>query len=382
MQLIISSFIFDNNLFNNLDLKYKFLTFIDLKKKINKKYLNESKILFLYNQDDDIYEIKSLILNYNKYLELFLFNVDNFSTHPSSLFFFYEFIEKKININLLKKKIKTNNELIYSNIIFNKLINQNIIINGVCRNISDYIFNSFHKFIYLSFYFKKSKIIIYENDSNDNTLNLLFEYQELFNNINIIILTEKNINGLITQRISHARNYILDYIKINSLNPEYLITIDMDDILIDFKCNSILYPFNEKDYWSMFGGNSTVYYDMWALRTLKNPYKDFWDDKKKDNKYIVSIQKILESYFKISNDSNPIQVYSCFNGIGIYKYAHIINCKYNGDNTCEHVKFHSDMIKYHNAKLFIYPKLLVGPHKILGKPMDFHNIKKFVKNYL
>ena len=40
------------------------------------------------------------------------------------------------------------------------------------------------------------------------------------------------------------------------------------------------------------------------------------------------------------------------------------------------------MIKYHNAKLFIYPKLLVGPHKILGKPMDFHNIKKFVKNYL
>ena len=121
---------------------------------------------------------------------------------------------------------------------------------------------------------------------------------------------------------------------------------------------------------------------MWALRTLDNPNKDFWDDKKLDNKYIIPINKILDSYFKIDKESKPIKVHSCFNGIGIYRYNDIIGCSYNGDITCEHIQFHKEMIKKYNAKLYIYPKLIVGPHKILGKPMDKCNIVKLVKNKL
>ena len=40
------------------------------------------------------------------------------------------------------------------------------------------------------------------------------------------------------------------------------------------------------------------------------------------------------------------------------------------------------MIKKNNAKLFIHPKLIVGPHKILSKPMGFYKINRFVKNYI
>ena len=156
----------------------------------------------------------------------------------------------------------------------------------------------------------------------------------------------------------------------------------MDDILLDFKCNSILYPFFEKINWSMFGANSYIYYDMWALRTLKNPGKDFWVGKKKDNKYIMSKSDILKEYFIIDKDSDPIKVNSCFNGIGIYKYNHIKNCRYNGDKTCEHVNFHQEMIKKNKANLYIHPKLIVGPHKILGKPMNHYKIDKLVKNKL
>ena len=42
------------------------------------------------------------------------------------------------------------------------------------------------------------------------------------------------------------------------------------------------------------------------------------------------------------------------------------------------------MIEKYNAKLFIFPNLMIGPHKILGNNMDTYNIKNFklVKNKL
>ena len=384
MNIIVSSFNYIDNftsIFINKNIKFKFLLINDLIKKINKKYLQSSKIIFLY-KSEDINTFISSFKNYEKKLQLFLINLNTFQFNKNTLFFFNEFLNTNFILDDLQYLNNDNNTDILPNILFNYKINKHIIINGVCRNISKYIFNSFHKFIYLTQYFYKCSIIIYENDSTDDTLKLLNDYKNKFNNINIIILSEKNINGSITQRISHARNSILKYIDTNKLNPDYLITLDMDDILLDFKCDSILYPFEENIKWSMFGGNSEIYYDMWALRTLKEPYKDFWKDKKINNKIIVPIDKILESYFKISKDSKPLSVFSCFNGIGIYKYKDIINCYYNGDNTCEHIQFHQNMIKKNNAKLFIHPKLIVGPHKILSKPMNFYKIDKLVKNYI
>ena len=383
MQLIISSYSFnDKNLFSKINIKYKFLTCIDLLKKINKNYLKESKIIFLYDDSENINTVINSIKNYSMYLQLFLINKKSFFINDSSLFFFKEFINKKNNIENLDLIFKYNNNFCFPEIIINNVFNLNIIITGVCRNISEFIFNSFHKFVYLTFYFKKTKIIIYENDSTDDTLEQLNKFKNIFNNIDIIILSEKNITGTITQRISHARNSILNYISSKNLKPDYIINIDMDDILLDFKCDSIVYPFKDSLNWSMVGGNSQIYYDMWALRTLNDPYKDFWDGKKLDNKYIIPINNILDSYFKIDIESRPIKVHSCFNGIGIYKYNHIIECFYNGDKTCEHIQFHEDMINKHNAKLYIYPKLIVGPHKILGKPMNKCNINKLVKNNL
>lgn len=396
MHLIISSFsLHHKHFFFNINrFSYKFLVYEDLLKKINKKYLFSCKIIFLIdsnnNEKTKIDSMIHLIKNYHEMIHLYILNISDFHVCESSLFFLNEFINQKIEMNQLNSLFSNhsnlNNTFKLPQIIMNNQFNLNVVICGVCRNISEFIFNSFHKFIYLTYYFKHSKIIIYENDSTDNTLEKLNFFKKLFSSygIEIILLTEKNIKGSITQRIAHGRNYILDYISVHQLNPDYLMFMDMDDILIEFKCDSIMKPFKSNFEWSMLGGNSMIYYDMWALRTNEKPNEDFWDGKKENNKYIVSKDKILESYFIVNSESKPIQVSSCFNGIGIYKYKHIIDCKYDGSTTCEHVSFHQQMIKKYNAKLFIFPNLMVGPHKILGKNMNTYNIKNFklVKNKL
>lgn len=306
MHLIISSYLFNNKAtFDKIEIKYKFLTFFDLKKKIKKNYLNECKIIFIHDDNDNLNTIIDLIKNYNKNVQLFFINLKNFYMNDTSTYFLREFTEQYIDKKKLELILKKNDIITIPKIIIGNVFNLDVIISGVCRDISKYIFNTFHKFVYLTQYFKKTKIIIYENDSKDDTLKKLYELKKKFSNLDIIILSEKNIEGKITQRISHARNKILEYIDNHNLNPEYFISIDMDEILSDFKCNSIIHPFKDNLEWSMIGGNSMIYYDMWALRTLNEPNIDFWKNKKDliSGKYITPPQKLINYFFQISEDS-------------------------------------------------------------------------------
>ena len=67
---------------------------------------------------------------------------------------------------------------------------------------------------------------------------------------------------------------------------------------------------------------------------------------------------------------------SCFNGIGVYKYKFIKKLKKNRNKRlCEHV-YLNRMIINNGGKIFIYPKLMVGPHKIQG------SYKNTTNNYL
>ena len=100
------------------------------------------------------------------------------------------------------------------------------------RLFSEYIdlFKRKIKKLYDLKYLKLLKIIIYENDSVDDTL-----YQLKWDNDDLVI-SEKNIaKGCRIKNIDYGRNKLLEYIKDNSIiNPNYLIMIDTDDVLTDF----------------------------------------------------------------------------------------------------------------------------------------------------
>jgi len=204
---------------------------------------------------------------------------------------------------------------------------------------------------------KLLKIIIYENDSKDNTLQKL----QNWNNEDLIIISEKNINkGGRIKNIAYCRNKLLEYIKNNNYNPNYLIMIDTDDVLYYFNPLILNNIPKIKREWSMLGGNSYIYYDLFALRMGKK-YNDNLNYLKVNKK-----EKLEKYFFKIPISSKLIKVESCFNGIGIYKYNCIKNLYYKGNKRlCEHV-FLNKMIIKNGGKIFIYPKLIMGPHKIQG----------------
>ena len=110
------------------------------------------------------------------------------------------------------------------------------VIVGTARDIEKFLKNTIKKLEMISEIFQKYQIIIYENDSKDNTLNILNNWKN--NNKNIEIISEKNVSGLRTQRLAHGRNILLK--KALKLNYDYLIVIDLDDVNQNLTKESIL----------------------------------------------------------------------------------------------------------------------------------------------
>ena len=205
------------------------------------------------------------------------------------------------------------------------MIDKNVIICGVVKNVQSSIHLNMNLSIKTGEKFKSYKIIVYENNSSDNTKAELNKYK---NQKNIKIISEdipdlnlrKNnkiwayteITGsdhpCRCELISNARNKLIDEINKEENNHyDYVIIIDLDSR--GWEINGILDCFNRKEKWDAIFANSIYYYDYFALRKdgfLYGPDiigETFWHNLPK-TQYATS---------------ELIPVYSAFNGIGIYK---------------------------------------------------------------
>ena len=102
----------------------------------------------------------------------------------------------------------------------NKKIKESVVIVGCAKNIEKNLPTSLKKIDMLINLFEKSNVIIFENDSTDNTLNILTKWKGDRNNIEIISEIKEN-NPILrkdrTYRLAYGRNLLLD--KARLLNP-------------------------------------------------------------------------------------------------------------------------------------------------------------------
>ena len=269
------------------------------------------------------------------------------------------------------------------------------VICGCTKNSANYIHNEINNLLKLKSLFLSLDVVIYENDSTDNTVNLLKSLQM---EKKITLISELGIQPKLKHRtmiIAHGRNKLVEYV--NSQNKyDYMIMVDLDNIMNDFNKEGLVNAFsNDLRTWDVLTGNcSKIYYDIWALRFNRSSWSkvhntiwttcldyDCWDmiNHRKQMGFNERLLHIKTYQKHIPKDSELISVDSAFGGIGIYKVSKIKNCKYVGFTRkcscakynmkgpccwqmCEHVSFHKDMIEKHNAKIFICPRLIInGP---------------------
>jgi len=245
--------------------------------------------------------------------------------------------------------------------------------------------------------FKSWKIVIYENDSVDQTKTILKRWGKKFPD-NIFIISENNhapiptpnennsgINPFFSRKriskMAKLRNRYLDFIEDNNFYADYLMIVDLDVARIDY--SGLLDSFTRKENWdaiTAFGYSTSPH--------LKRRYHDTYALCEKNKADIpqteIMIQSLADEYaLKCKDSSGLIPVDSAFGGAAIYRFNAIKGLRYevveNRDDRvevrCEHYSFNRQMASRGYDKIYINPKMKLK-YQVLNLSFIINKIKK------
>lgn len=226
-------------------------------------------------------------------------------------------------------------------------------------------------------YFADYRIEILENDSTDNTTDVLeamklelpkLEYQSLF--LNTSGDRDGTKNGLMwirVKRMAQARNLLLQQLQsvMADFEPNLVLMVDLDlgsDSAYPFEPDMILASLGRAELENGFDlvcANSlrrygqiheVGYHDIFALRDQDHLTMDeFWAVD------FNNPHALARNLFK-QHDLIPVR--SCFGGLAMYNPKAFCGCDYDETlNDCEHVGFHRCMTCRNMNRMFVDPLL-------------------------
>jgi len=262
---------------------------------------------------------------------------------------------------------------------------------GPVRNCGPFLDKVFQNIEKIGALFDDYQIIIYYDNSSDNSLAKLMLYQKRNPRLKLYV-NNVMVSKYRTHRLAHARNFCLNYVRTLDLN-EYpvFIMMDFDDVSAKEVKPEILKKYLLRDDWDGLSFNtSPKYYDIWGLSIY--PFCFSYNHFKNNNMYYKIIQEYVDYKLKKLKEGELLQCISSFNGFSIYRTNKFLKANYDGRvrmdlipkkyilahmaasksnivfpdyghvkaryEDCEHRAFHLEAINNDNAKIMISPERL------------------------
>lgn len=217
-------------------------------------------------------------------------------------------------------------------------IPERVLICGVCKNVETPLPYTIDIIERIGSLFEDYRIIVYENDSTDRTVEILKHWEK--RNKRLHLTTEKVPYSELDQcivnikqdgsffhpeAIARARNLVLDIAMSDQYQDfTYVIWMDMD-FKIPPTFEGIVEAFQTDREWDAIFAYGVdprrTYWDWYAFRNEEYPIGsellgDYW--------------WYMPRSFSLKQTDDWYPVYSAFGGCGIYKKSSIIGCKYSG----------------------------------------------------
>lgn len=232
----------------------------------------------------------------------------------------------------------------------------------------------------------KIKSIIAENNSIDNTREILDNYSKINGNMTIIKADFLNRVEERILRITKGRHFLKNYIINKKLKSEFVCVIDLDNVIkkkIEFK-NFFQILKDLKNNKNKLNGISVksnpYYYDILALKCDKFKLPNILEIQR--NKNIISAYNNRKKYIyllqKKINFEKKLNTISSFNGLCVYNYNDFILGDYfYGEKNKkkatfnEHIKFNLSIHKKNGKFIQISDKLFLTTPKEHNPPKNF-----------
>ncbi len=217
---------------------------------------------------------------------------------------------------------------------------------GTVKNCAPYLDKVFKNIETIGNIFDDYKIIIAYDKSDDNSLNILKNYYNLYPDKIILHIETEPLSQYRTHNIARARNKCLDIIRDSFANYEYFIMIDCDNVCSEpVKLEYLLYYLISNTEWDALSFNKDPYYDTWALS--KYPYVFSNMHFRYPERWGLFIQDIIKN----TPPKTLIPCLSAFNGFAIYRTNKFISYYYDP-----------------KPRLDLFPKYLIDENiKLCGK---------------
>jgi len=250
-----------------------------------------------------------------------------------------------------------------------KIMKTKKIVVGALFKDSAYVFSKFRKRMEnLKKYFNDVKIVIFENDSKDNSRVLLLNWEIEDKDFHMIKCKEndfcllKNVSAIShgtfsanrMKKMSEYRNYLKKYVDENFSNYDYFMMID-SDAHGPFSIEGLAYSFGKNLDWDMMSAYGSTGLVLTAGQLIYHDYIAYL----KNYNTLTEFKKAININFKNYNDF--ILVDNAFGGLTIYKMSSIKDVDYtpkNGKYICEHTIFTNNMKAKGFNKFYINPKLI------------------------
>lgn len=227
---------------------------------------------------------------------------------------------------------------------------------GLARNCDEALEKSINSI--QSIQCKELKLFIFENDSEDNTKDILLDNEKKYDNMQIKCISNKReyLQDMSLNRTTHLaeyRNICIEWVKDNCSDYDYVMVLDLDADLgfsVEGIYNSIGW-FHSLDNAGGIGSYSLCFsqqrqlahYDSFASRL------NDWEpniDYDKQRQWFTNWHPLI--------GSDPVRFNSCFGGLSIYKTEAFLSGRYGAELGSEHVQFHKKL--YENGyKMYLNP---------------------------
>jgi len=295
------------------------------------------------------------------------------------------------------------------------IIDKTIAVAILARDCEKSLTNNISKIEHLRTYFKASLVVIVENDSIDQTKNILKEWEK--NAKHVVVLSEDYHTVTFPQKTKECpfpgtsmyrmekmcffRNKYMDYLKNADIEYDYLmvVDIDVDSIEVQSIIDTLI---NAPSDWTALFANGVRYLKL--LKKIKIGYYDTYplllcNENAGDNAIIEKTYKeMAENAVKIIEVLKKEKFVSCvsaFGGIGIYKYQYIKNEHYHTiyntrssvfEVLCDHVSLNYALYKKNIGTNYIASEMIVYYEQVKSIKLFLSliiplGIKKLLKKY-
>lgn len=234
-----------------------------------------------------------------------------------------------------------------------------VVITGLARNVAGILPTTMRRIENLTRCFADHRIVVYENDSTDDTRGQLLAWAAADRRVHAVSEQPGDpVNPAIrclhrAARMARYRRRCQELVLAEFGRFDAVIIIDLD-ILGGWSTDGIAHTFGQQD-WDFVGANGIIYrrhglrvndarqYDTWALRL---------DDR------LTPLPPALAGGLVHRRGMPLVPVTSCFGGLGIYRMAAYAAGRYAEDDL-EHATFHRELLARGHRRLFLNPSQIV-----------------------